>query len=434
MNLVLLSGGSGKRLWPLSNDVISKQFLKLLKDDRGNSESMVQRVMRQINANIENANVYVSCNHTQVDMLQRQLGKIETISEPSRRDTFPAIALAASYLRYSKNLSEDESFVFLPIDPFAEDMYFKLLKDVNGLMNSANIGLLGAIPTYPSEKYGYIRHENGVVNSFVEKPNLEAANKLLEQKALWNCGVAAVKIGYVLEHARKYVNFDSFESLYEQYETLPKISFDYEVIEKESSIKVVVYDGKWKDLGTWNTFAEEMGTNIMGNVLMSDNCKNTHVVNTLNTPIIVQDISDAVVIASYDGLLISSKPGSSYLKPLTEQVSSRPMYEQRKWGDYKVLDYRTGETSSLVKRIRIDAGKGLSYQYHGKRSEVWVVVKGKGILTIDGEDSIVSEGSVIQIPIGAKHSLLAATEMEFIEVQLGQEALEEEDIVRLFEY
>jgi len=431
MNIVLLSGGSGKRLWPLSNDTFSKQFLKLLKNDKGNYESMVQRVIRQISSCIPESNVFISCNKTQVGTLQNQLGSIEVITEPSRRNTFPAVVLSAAYLHYVKNLSEDDTFVILPIDVYANDGYFKLLTSVNGFLSSTNIGLMGAIPTYPSEKYGYINHIEGKVTGFIEKPTTAVAEELLSHNALWNCGVASLKIGYVLNHARKYVQFDDFESLYEQYDKLPASSLDYEVIEKEKSMQVVVYNSNWKDLGTWNTFSEEMDTNTMGNVLMSENSQNTHTLNMLNIPIIVQDISDAMVIASYDGILVTSKSESPQLKDLAEQISTRPMYEQRHWGDYRVLDYHSSDNTYLTKRIHIAAGKAISYQYHTKRSEVWTVVSGKGILTIEDIDSIVSVGSVIQIPVGAKHSLLAATDMVFIEVQLGQGELEEEDIVRL---
>ena len=318
MNVVLLSGGSGKRLWPMSNDVLSKQFIKLLKDDNGNMESMVQRVMKQLTKVVPTTNVYVSCNHEQVEILQQQLGKVETIPEPSRRNTFAAIALAAAYLYYNKSAGHNEVFVALPIDVYAEEAFFQLLLKVEELAANFNIGLLGAIPTYPSQKYGYIVHESGVVKSFAEKPALQLAEELLNKGALWNCGVAATKVGYVLEHARKYVQFDSFDSLYLQYESLPSISFDYEVIEKEKSIGVVVYDGAWKDLGTWNTFSDVMAENSLGNVVMSKNCQNTHTINMLDIPVVVQDISNAVVVASKDGILVTSKEGSAHLRELLD--------------------------------------------------------------------------------------------------------------------
>ena len=435
MNIVLLSGGSGKRLWPLSNDTLSKQFLKLLKNERGEYESMVQRVTRQISAAHPGANICVSCNAAQVDTLQRQLTNVEMILEPTRRDTFPAIALAAAHLRFNKHVDESDAFLVCPIDVYAESRYFELLSEVEAIAGTGRnaIGLLGAIPTYPSGKYGYILQRDSEVTGFVEKPSEDEAERLISGGALWNCGVFALKVGYVLKHARKYAEFNSFESLFEQYDKLPKKSFDYEVVEKEASIGSVIYDGVWKDLGTWNTLTEEMNDDHIGNnVLISETCENTHVFNMLNVPVIVQDLKDMVVVASYDGILVTSKGGSSYLKPLAEQINLRPMYEQRRWGDYRVLEYKqSNETSSLVKRVRIEAGKSLSYQYHNERSEIWVIVSGKGILTLDGVDSVASPGSVIHIPKGAKHTLLAATDFEFIEVQLGEGELEEEDIVRI---
>jgi len=414
---------------------LSKQFLKLLKNGHGEYESMVQRVFRQLGSVYPNANVCISSNAAQSDILRRQLGAVEEILEPARRNTYPAIALAAAYLHYCKGLDESEAFVVCPIDVFADKEYFTLLAGVAGLVSSGRyeIGLLGAIPTFPTEKYGYILQNGGEVSGFVEKPPTHEAQRLISQGALWNCGVFALKIGYVLCHARRYAEFDSFESLHGQFQALPQISFDYEVVEHEQSIGAVVYDGVWKDLGTWNTLTEEMSGYSMGSdVLVSDCCENTHVLNMLNIPVIAQELKDIVVVASHDGILVSSKHGTSFLKPLAEQVNLRPMYEQRRWGDYRVLDYKQADgTSSLVKRLRIDAGQSISYQYHTQRAEVWVIVRGKGILTVDGVDSVVSRGSVVSISNEVKHSLLAATELELIEVQLGNGELEEDDIVRI---
>jgi len=398
---------------------------------------MVQRVMRQHRSSHPDANIFISCNEAQSDSLKRQLGDVEVILEPSRRDTFPAIVLAAAYLHYCKHIGENEVFVVCPIDVYADAEYFSLLSEVAALVSSGKhaIGLLGAVPTYPSEKYGYILRQNSSVAGFVEKPPLATAEMLIEGGALWNCGVFALKTGYVLARARKYVEFGSFETLFENYHELPQTSFDYETVEQEASIGAVLYDGNWKDLGTWNTVTEEMGCSSMGdNILISESCGNTHVLNMLNIPIIAQDLSDVVVVASYDGILVSSKQGSSFLKPLAERIDLRPMYEQRRWGDYRVLEYKQKNgKSSLVKRLRIEAGQTISYQYHLKRSEVWVVVSGKGILTVDGEDAVVAPGSVIQIGPESRHALLAATELELIEVQLGEGELEEEDIVRVAE-
>jgi mannose-1-phosphate guanylyltransferase len=423
MNVVLLSGGSGKRLWPLSNDMQSKQFLKLLKNPKGEYESMVQRVTRQLTAAHPEASVYVSCNLAQEDIVKKQLDKVETILEPGRRDTFPAIALAAAYLHYKKELHENDVFIVCPIDPYAEGLYFDLLGEVEKLVSSGTfkIGLLGALPTYPSEKYGYIQQDGGTVYGFIEKPPLTKAEELITQGALWNCGVFALTIGYVLNQTRNYVEFDSYETLHGLYERLPRISFDYEVVEKEKSIGAILYSGVWKDLGTWNTLTEELSNPAIGkHVLISENSTNTHILNMLDIPIIVQDISDAVIVASYDGILVSSKQGSSFLKPLTEQISLRPMYEQRSWGDYRILEYKPSDTGvSMVKRVRIEAGKSFN-DTPNEQDRIWVIISGKGILTLNDIDSVAAPGDSIKIPNKTETALLAATHMEMIEVILCQ--------------
>ena len=423
MNIVLLSGGSGKRLWPLSNDMQSKQFLKLLKNNHEEYESMVQRVVRQLKTAHADASIFVSCNAAQDEMLRKQLGMIETICEPARRDTFPAIVLAAAYLRHRKQMSNEDVFIVCPIDPCAECKYFELFTEMENLVKSKgfNIGLMGAIPTYPSEKYGYIIQRDSRVTGFVEKPNKSQAEVLIANGALWNCGAFALKIGYVLHLAEKLVEFDSFEALYDQYDKLPSTSFDYQVVEKEQSIGAVVYDGKWKDLGTWNTLTEEMESNLVGkNVLISGGSVNTHVLNMLSIPVIVQDISDAVVVASYDGILVSSKYGSSFIKPLAEQIEWRPMYEQRSWGNYRVLEYKNDDkVSSLVKKVKIDAGKTNGENYCSDCWLIWIILSGKGLLTTMGGNSVVSEGDVINLLPGSEYSLSASESIELIEIAKG---------------
>ena len=414
INVVLLSGGSGKRLWPLSNDVQSKQFLKLLKNSDGIQESMVQRVARQIKKAHKNVNLFVSANHMQSDILNKQLENIEVIAEPTRRDTFPAIVLAAAYLYYKKGLEFTDAFIVCPIDPYAEAKYFELLSEVLKLVTdyTYEIGLMGAIPTYPSEKYGYIIQDSCKVSGFVEKPSETKSKELIAEGALWNCGVFALKIGYILDIAAKYIKFNSFEDLISKYESLPKISFDYEVLEKQNNIGVVIYDGSWKDLGTWNTLTEEMDDMFIGKVVVSDDCKNLHVLNMLNIPIMVQDIRDAVVVASYDGILVSSKFGSSFIKTLADTIVQMPMYEQHTWGNYRVLDY---DDVSMTKRIRVDAGQNTIL------SGICIITKGKGILTIDGSDTEIFCGSVVQVTKVC--SLSALSDMEFLNIQLEQDSL-----------
>jgi mannose-1-phosphate guanylyltransferase len=436
MNIVLLSGGSGKRLWPLSNEANSKQFLRLLKDEDGESESMVQRVYRQIRMAIPNANILVSTNAVQVDALRRQIGdKIEICVEPSRGNTFPAIVLTAAYLKYVKELSDETPIIVLPIDVFADAEYFHCLQTMQEMLgqSNSNIVLMGVKPVIPTDKYGYILTDGEKVTGFIEKPSLETSEGLIADGALWNCGVFALKIGYLLRKAREYISFNSYDDVLSQFSSLPVNSFDYQVLEHEPSIGFVEFCGKWKDLGTWITLCEEISEYSVGdNTIIAESSDNTHVLNMLDKPVIVLGVPNAVVVTSHDGILISAKSKCYWLKSYAEKLSQRAMYEQRKWGNYRVLDYvQTESGSSLVKRLHVEAGKSISYQYHDKRSEIWVIISGEGIVTVNGAKQVVEAGSVVTILVGAKHKIAAATDIEFVEVQFGDADLEENDIVRV---
>ena len=275
MNIILLSGGSGKRLWPLSNDVRSKQFVKLFKDENGEYESMVQRVYRQITAVDQDATVTIATSKSQASAIKNQLGdKASICVEPCRRDTFPAIALAAAYLYDEMHVSREESVAVCPVDPYVENSYYEAVQKMGELVETgaANLTLMGIEPTYPSEKYGYIIPESGdevsAVKEFKEKPDTETAKKYLAQHALWNGGVFAFRLGYLLDKAHSMIDFTDYRDLYAKYDTLTKISFDYAVVEKEESIQVLRYDGDWKDVGTWNMMAEVMADPTKGNVIL----------------------------------------------------------------------------------------------------------------------------------------------------------------------
>ena len=428
MKIILLSGGSGKRLWPLSNDIRSKQFLKLLKNEEGESESMVQRVYRQIRDTGIEADLVIATGKNQEDSILSHLGDlIDIVLEPERRDTFPAIALASSYVFFEKNMDRDEAIVVLPVDPYAEIEYFETIKSLQELVESdkAKIGLMGIKPTYPSAKYGYILTENGTgsVKGFQEKPSETLAEELIADGAMWNGGVFAFKAGYIMDILESYISFKSFEDVREQYSVLPKISFDYEVIENEKSISMVEYTGIWKDLGTWNTLTEVMDSHTVGNVVMSDSCNNSHVINELDIPVTVLGAKDMVIAASPDGILISDKHESSYLKEYVDGLSKRPMYEESGWGEAKVLDYNDNEdgTSTLTKSIFIKAGECLKYQQHAVRDEIWTIIDGIGDVVIDGHVRNVRRGDVAYITKGQKHSIRAVTNMRLIEVEIGSE-------------
>lgn len=442
MRLVLLSGGSGKRLWPLSNDARSKQFLKVLEDKNHNLESMVQRVWGQIKQNNLQCSTVIATSKTQVEMIHSQLnGEAEVILEPSRRDTFPAISLAASYLYTYKNTKRDDIIVVLPVDPYVEIGFFDKIKELENSLNciKSDIALIGVKPTHPSEKYGYIvpkyelnKNSNVVeVSHFEEKPCEERAKKLMRQGALWNCGVFAFKLDYILGVLQDKGFPIHYEELIKKYEELPKISFDYEVVEKAKNIIVLPYNGSWKDLGTWNTLTEEMSKNKIGKGILSEDCKNTHLINELDIPVTVLGLSNVIVAASPDGILVSDKEKSPRIKELVNNFGELPMYEERRWGWYKILDYIKYDNSQvLTKRICINLGKNLSYHYHLNRKEIWAIIKGKGRVVLNGNIKMIEPGDIININNGDLHSIRADTELEIIEIQSGIE-LVEEDIVRI---
>ncbi|MDG0060850.1 MULTISPECIES: sugar phosphate nucleotidyltransferase [Priestia] len=442
MKLVLLSGGSGKRLWPLSNDTRSKQFLKVLEGRDGQKESMVQRVWNQIETVGLNESTVIATSKLQRDMIRGQVGTdIPLIIEPERRDTFPAIALAASYLHSEEQASEDEIVVVLPVDPYVEDGFFERVKDLESVLrdSKADLALMGVTPTYPSSKYGYIVPEGKVqgdsyftVDCFTEKPSEEAAVGLINQRALWNCGVFAFRLGYLLQILQEKKLPLQFETLHKEYATLPKISFDYEVVEKASHIVALPYDGYWKDLGTWNTLTEEMATSQIGKGVLTEDSANTHLVNELDIPVTVLGVKDVVVAASPDGILVADKASSPKIKEIIGDWNYPPMYEERLWGWSRVLDYAKydEETEMVTKRIHISKGKNSTYHYHNLRDEVWTIVRGEGELALDDYIRRVKAGDIIHLPAGKKHGIHALTDLEFIEVQTGK-VISNEDSIRL---
>ena len=386
MNIILLSGGSGKRLWPLSNDVRSKQFIKLFKDG-DKYESMVQRVYRQITTVDADAKITIATSKSQASAIKNQLGEKASICvEPCRRDTFPAIALAAAYLHDELGVGAGEAVVVCPVDPYVDNTYYEAVKTLQELaeQGNANLTLMGIEPTYPSEKYGYIIPENGEnvskVKAFKEKPDVETAKKYLAQSALWNAGIFAFKLGYLLDKAHSMIDFEDYRDLINKYDTLTN--------------------------------------KTKGKAILDEICENTNVVNELNIPILCMGCKDMIVAASGDGILISDKERSGYMKPYVEKIETEAMYAEKSWGTYTVIDVQPG---SMTVKISMKAGEKMSYHMHNEREEVWTVVSGKGKAIVDGMEQVLRTGDVITIAAGCKHTVEAITPLDMIEVQLGDE-------------
>lgn len=434
MQIVLLSGGAGKRLWPLSNELYAKQFLRLLPQRDGAYESMIQRVCRQVKSVASDVPITIATGREQVSLIRRQLGSEVNISiEPCRRDTFPAIALVCAYLHEVRCVPLDEAVAICPADPYVDEDYFcavlRLLEEAER-EGAANLVLMGIEPTYPSEKYGYIipisQEMQSMVHSFTEKPDRETAAEYIKQGALWNSGVFAFKLGYALDKARELLSYTDYEDLFNRYADLPKISFDYAVVEKERSIVVQRYGGRWLDIGTWNTLADVMPEHSIGRVTMDEVCRNVHVVNTLPMPILCMGLKDVVIAASPEGILVSDKQRSSAMKPYAERLHTPVMYAEKSWGEFRIID---AETESLTIKITLSPGRALTYHLHEHRDETWTVIEGHGWVKLDGNEFAVAEGQTVRIPRGSFHTIRAETLLKVMEIQTGEDIDVDDKIV-----
>ena len=433
LRIVLLSGGSGKRLWPLSNDIRSKIYLKLLPTGDGGTESMLQRIWRQLNTAGLAGSVYMVTGKSQLDMLHSQLDRrVPVIVEPERRDTFPAVALAAAYLHSVCGAGLNEVVCVLPADSYADDGFFHTIQKLENvvLTSGADLALIGVKPACPSGQYGYIIPDEAetdrnylTVGRFAEKPDETEAQSFISRNAFWNCGVFAFQLGYlggILEEKGYPLQYDL---LAKQYDRLPKISFDYEVVERAKSVVVLPYDGQWNDIGNWNTLTEKMNTHVVGKGIISEDSHNTHLINELNIPVTVLGLSNVVVASGPDGILVADKTASPRVKQLMKDFEQRPMYEERRWGSYRVLEYAkfSDGHEALIKRIQVKAGHHFTDRTDAQQSEVWVFIKGEGEFLSNDRIMPVKAGDVLQIPAGVTYAVRAVSDLESIEVQFVSE-------------
>ena len=452
MKIVLLSGGSGQRLWPLSNDAYSKQYIKFIDHDLGIPEefyvspksekcSMLQRVYEQLSAVGLGDDVIIAASESQKEIIMSQLGdRVKVSVEPVRRDTFPAVVIASAFAKDECEVSEDEVITIVPVDPYVNIDYFHKIIELSEKVSKEDdaIGLLGAKPTYPSEKYGYIRgekcQEGFEVEGFAEKPSKEYAEELIADGALWNCGVFSFKIKTVSKWIAKYNVPFSYNELFkaENYEKLRKTSFDYEVLEHWEKIIAAVCEGMWKDIGTWNTLAEEMNDKVVGKVTIDETSSNCNVISTLDTPLIVMGAKDMVVVASSDGILVSDKAQSSYLKEQLTKVEIVPHFEERAWGTIKTIDRMVedgiGVKTNIVKML---SGKKTSLHRHLRHKEIITVILGEGILSINGTPIKLATGMNFTVNEGVLHQIKAETDLKYIEILMGD--IESDDVERISE-
>lgn len=327
MKILLLSGGSGKRLWPLSNGIRSKQYIKLLKNERGIHESMIQRMFRQLDELGLLPSTYVVTCQSQVDMIKNQLGeKMNLIIEPCQRGTFPAISLATLFLHSQVQVDANEMVCVVPVDLFVDLSFFQYLIQLSTgvVLSKAELGLIGITPKHPSNQFGYILPKKEdkdtyySIAQFIEKPDCETAQALINQNALWNSGVFVFSIQSLLTILQEKGLPTEYSTLLSMYDQLPINSFDKEIVEKSDHAIVIPFKGTWKDLGSWNSFSSQLEDTIIGIGEIIGTNLNTHIINELPIPIQVIGISDSMVVASPDGILIAKKDDSDKIKELLD--------------------------------------------------------------------------------------------------------------------
>jgi mannose-1-phosphate guanylyltransferase len=333
MKLIVLSGGSGTRLWPLSHASRPKQFLRILAGPTGQMESMVERLWRQLGEAGLQESVYFATGQEQEEHLRSLLGEdVPIILEPEQRDTFPAVALAATYLYSIVGVGLNETIVILPVDSFVDTPFFHTFNQLDDVLEQtgSNFVLIGVKPDCPSEKFGYLvpvhPHSTGheeqgwwEVAHFHEKPSKEIAEQLMEEGALWNCGVFAFRLDYLINLLIEKSLPLQYEEMAKRYGQMKKMSFDYEVVEKANFVIAQTYEGKWKDIGTWSSLSEEIATTMTGRGYMTEDCTNTHMINELDIPIAVIGLDNVIIVAGPEGIIVADKSESHLIKSISSQ-------------------------------------------------------------------------------------------------------------------
>lgn len=435
MHIVFLCGGSGTRLWPLSNEIRSKLFLEILPSPQGERESMIGRVCRQLTASgLQESAIFVT-NQEQAHLVTCYAGSgLPLIIEPFKRGTFAATALAAAYLLAHSMAEPDDIICITPADMFVGEDYFSRFKLLPKILRDAkaDLALLGTKPTNPSEQYGYILPDQNKskvsleyykVSSFLEKPETGRAKVLMGQNALWNCGVFAFPLQFILSYMEQINMPTDYEELLSIYESLPIRSFDNEVAERITNSVVLPYAGEWSDLGSWASLTEQLDVKVIGRGEISGESSNTHLVNELPYPIHVIDVPDIIVAASPDGVLISKKSSANKIKELRSTLTKSPKYNETSWGCYQVIDCSQDEQISniITFKMTVLPHHRIAPQMQQGRHKVWTILTGTGEMVLDNNLYHVRSGDVFTIPVGSQYSLTAMDKLELIEVQFGSQ-------------
>ncbi len=454
MKSIILAGGSGSRLWPLSRDMYPKQLLALDK-----SESLLQQTFSRLNTIMSASDIITITNVKHYQDIKLQLNKIDSgnivIAEPQGKNTAPAIACSLEYLRQNSN--NDDVVLIAPSDHLIKDIeaFNRSVKEAEILANEGYIVTFGIKPLSPETGFGYIKTDKKLsvgyrVEQFVEKPNYEKANKYSkEEDYYWNSGIFMGKVSVFLDEFKKYVpdiysnlnllNFSkSLKIDFGVYEVMPTISVDYAVMEKSDKIALVELQSDWRDLGSWQSLysvkAKDENGNVTSGKVLTNNVKNSFIYSQKEV-VAVSDLEDVVIVETEDAIMACKMDKSQNVKKLYENLKSIQSGTTRlhktvfrPWGYYTCMNEGDGY---LTKTICVLPQQKLSVQSHNYRSEHWVVLEGEALVIKGDKEYHLNPGESIDIPVKEKHSLQNPydKELKIIEVQQG-DYISEEDIIR----
>jgi mannose-1-phosphate guanylyltransferase len=288
----------------------------------------------------------------------------------------------------------------------------------------AQIALMGIHPDSPSEKYGYIlpglkKRENVYdVQGFSEKPDYSRAERLVKEGAFWNGGVFAFSLGYIINNESILPPCSSYKERYDMYGTLKKTSFDYEVVEKCSSLAMVPYSGAWKDLGSWSVLTGVLEDACVGAGIISEDQGNTHVFNELDIPVLALGTKNLIVSASYDGILVADLDHCNNLKQHAQELSKTPRYTEYLWGSSQVVDnpILPDGYACPIRRLQVNSGTHTEILMNPDVKMLWIVLSGTGKVLVDDKAILVESGDMISIPKGVAHQAFSTTDLVLLEV------------------
>ena len=456
MYSVILAGGSGSRLWPLSRELYPKQLLNIQ-----NKESLLQETYKRIMGYVPAKNIISVTNVKHAPNVRYQLSSLVKnpiiISEPEGKNTAPAIAISLKYISDKHKNSEDELVLVIPSDQKIKNIekFHAALKEGEKLAKDGYIVTFGVKPSYAETGFGYIKADKKLkhgytVKKFVEKPSVKTAEKYVnDESVFWNSGIFMFKIDVFVSELKKYCpdiyaitekfNFNKNESIpYNDFQYMPNISIDYALMEKTKKLAMSELKSDWIDLGSWKSIYDVSKKDIDNNVKIGhvlDIASKDSLMYSSSKLVATIGLEDAVVVETEDAVLACKKDRVQDVKQIFEtlklqhdntQMVHKTVY--RPWGYYTVLAQGDG---FLTKLIQVNPAQKLSLQAHEHRSEHWVVLKGMAKVLLEGKELILSPGHSVDIPVKAIHSLQNPykEELQIIEVQKG-ELLIEDDIKR----